>query len=206
MITFAIILGILFLILCLRLSLVVRYDAAGFLVQARIGPVRAIVYPLKERSEAQKEKDKAKKAEKKRKKQERLEREKDEPRETGGSVEKLKAGLSIVGPILRQVRRRLIIRELCLHYTAAMPDAAMTALAYGGAHAAVSALLPMIRHNFTVKKQDIQIHADFERTENLVVLRVQVSISVWGALCLGLFALWKVIQSGLLTKSKVKVS
>jgi len=184
----------------------VRYDAAGFLVQARIGPARVTVYPTREKSEAQKEKDKAKKAERKRKKQEQKEKEKDKPVEKGGSVEKLKAGLSIVGPILRQVRRRLVIRELRLHYTAAMPDAAMTALAYGGAHAAVGTLLPMIRHNFTVKKQDIQIHADFERTENLVVLRAQVSISIWGALCLGLFAVWKVLQSGLLTKKKVKAS
>jgi len=38
--------------------------------------------------------------------------------------------------------------------------------------------------------------------EDVVFLRVKVSISVWGAICLGLFVLKKVRESGLIEKRK----
>jgi len=171
------------LLMSMRLALVVGYDGEGFSLLAWAGPlrIRILPRPLKGDRPPKKVKEKPEKV-----------------KEKGGTMEKLRAGLKIAGPIFSQVKRRLKISELTLHYTAGMEDAAMTALAYGGAHAAVSQILPLIRYHFRVGKQDIQIHSDFSSGENLVFLRVRISISVWGAIRLGIFTLGKLRESGLI--------
>jgi len=178
------------LLLATRISTTVQYDQSGLRVRAGFGFLRMTVYPRAEKDKKPRKKKKDKPEE-------------DKPPEKGGTVDKLKAGLSIIQPILQQVKRRLMISELTLHYTASASDAAMTALAYGGAHAAASQILPMIRQQFRVKRQDVQIRACFAEPDDTVFLRVKVSISVWGALCLGLFVLKKVRESGLLKKKPV---
>ena len=187
MIALLCILGAIVLLLITRLSFMAQYGEEGVLLRARIGPFGLTVYPRPEKK-PKKKKEKKKK-----------EKEETEPKvsQKGGSVAMFKAGLSMVGPILERVRRRLVIREITLHYTAAMEDAAMTALAYGGAHAAVSKILPRLRHHFRVKKQDVRILADFESEEDLIFLRIRLSITVWGVLCLGLFSLREMKRSGL---------
>jgi len=188
MIAFAIILAVIILFLATRLSVTAQYDQSGVLVRAGFGFLRIKVYQSGEKEKKERKKDKPKKEK--------------PPHEKGGTMRKLRAGLSIIGPILNQVKRRLLIADLTLHYTASMSDAAMTALAYGGAHLAVSQILPIIRQQFRVKREDVQIRACFAETEDIVFLRVKVSISVWGAICLGLFVLGKVRESGLIAKKK----
>jgi len=194
MMVFAIIVAVIVLFLATRISVMAQYGQAGVLVRAGFGLIRLTVYPRKKKEKAQ---EKPKKEKKKKDKPEVT----DEAKEKGGSVEKLKAGLSIVQPVFAQIKRRLVISELTLHYTASMPDAAMTALAYGGANMAASNLIPMICGQFRVKKRDIQIRADFDGgVEDIVFVRVKLSISVWGALCLGLFVINQVRKSGLLER------
>ena len=190
----ALILALILLFLSLRISFSAQYSQTGLLLRAGLGPVRITIHPRpkKEGAEPKKrvKKEKPKKAE--------------APEEKGGSIDKLKAGLSIAEPIVSQIKRRLVISEIIIRYTISTPDAAMTALAYGGAHMAISALLPMIRYHFRVKKQDIQIGASFDGGDDRILLRVKLSISVWGAIRLGLFAFKKVRQSGLLKKSPIQ--
>jgi len=181
------------LILPMRLRLTAQYDKSGPMVYAWAGPVRTQIYPRVKVQPRER-----KKPEKKQESQGDQLKIVWEALKEGGTMQQLKAMLSAIGPILGQFRRRLAIRELTLHYTVATKDAAMTALAYGGAHAAVSKILLLLQIGGQVKKQDIQINANFENREDLVFLRVRLSMSVWGALCLGIFALRKMIQSGLL--------
>jgi len=183
------VLALLILVLPLRASATAQYDQSGVLVRAGFGFLRIKVYQSGEKEKKRKKKDKPKKEK--------------PPKEKGGTMRKLRAGLSIIGPILKQVRRRLLIADLTLHYTASTSDAAMTALAYGGAHMAVSQILPIIRQQWRVKREDVQIRASFDEVEDVVFLRVKVSISVWGALCLGLFVLKKVRESGLIGKKEI---
>lgn len=190
MVIFLCILGAFLLFLMIRVSVMAQYGQEGPLVRAWFGPVGITIYPRPEKKPKEKKKEK---------KEEKEEEEEPEAAPKGGSVALFRAGLSMVGPIVRQVKRRLVIRELILHYTAAMEDAAMTAFAYGGAHAAVSTILPQIHHHFRVKKQDIQIHADFEgREEDTIFVRLKLSISIGGALLIGLVALWQLKKSGML--------
>ncbi|MCL2562744.1 MAG: DUF2953 domain-containing protein [Oscillospiraceae bacterium] len=185
----AIILAVIFLILALRIRLVVRYDHAGAAIRVWAGPVRIQVYPRPDKGpeDRKKQADKPKKEPK-------------EPHEKGGMAEKLKAGLFVIGPIFGQVRRRLVISEITLHYTACTDDAAKTAMVYGGASAAVSQMLPLIRHHFRVKKQDVKIRADFSGGGDTVFVRVKLSVSVWGAVRLGIFTLKKLREAGLIQK------
>jgi len=186
------VLALLILAFPLRMSVTAQYDQSGVLVRGGVGPLRIKVYQSgeKEKKKARKKKDKPKEAE-------------PHEKEKGGTMRKLRAGLSIIEPVWTQVRRRLVISEISLCYTASMSDAAMTALAYGGAHMAVSQIMPVIRQQFQVKREDVQIRACFAEVEDVVFLRVKVSISVWGALCLGLFVLKKARESGLLEKKPV---
>ncbi|MCL2568728.1 MAG: DUF2953 domain-containing protein [Oscillospiraceae bacterium] len=188
------ILGLFILIQPLRVGVMARYDAEGFAAFARVGPVQIKVFPMKKGPKKEKKPKEAPPPE--------------VPEETavseGGSAEKLQAALSIIGPIWEQVRRKLLFNEITLHYTAATDDAAQTAIRYGAASAAVSKMMPMICGNFRVKKQDVQIRADFVSGEDKVFLRVRLSISIFGALCLGLFTLIKLKQSGLIMKGANK--
>jgi len=177
------------LILSLRIRLVAQYDRDGPTVNVRVGPVRMTVYPRPEKGPEDEKKKKPKKKP-------------EEPPEKGGAVDKLRAGLSIIGPIFGQVKRRLTISEITLHYTVSTDDAAQTALVYGGAHTAVGQILPMIRHHFRVKKQDVRICADFSGEGDRVFLRVKFIISVWGAMRLGIFTLKKLRESGLIAKGE----
>jgi len=184
--------GIVLLLLPMRIRVRAQYDKGGPLVYAGVGPVRVKVYPRPEEG--------PKKEKKEKKKKDKPEKEPEEPVETGGPMEQFKAGLSIVGPIYAQVRQRLVFSEITLHYTAATDDAAKTAMRYGGAHAAVTQILFLIRGQFRVKKQDVQIRADFESEQDLIFLRVGLSVSVWGAMRIGLFAYRKARKSGLIQK------
>ena len=187
---------ILFLLLLpLRASVMAQYGHTGFLLRAGLGPMKVTLFPGAEKGSKKEKKPKKKKEPE------------DTSAEQGGPAERLKAAFSsieaksvfsIIGPILRQVKRRLVIRELTLHYTVALEDAAMTAYVYGAAHAALHNILPRLRYHFRVKQEDIQVHASFQETADLVFVRAQLDITVWSALCLGIFSLVKVLQSGLL--------
>ena len=185
------ILAFILLILAARIGVMVQYSQDGLFVYALAGPVRVKVYPRPEKG-PKKKKEKPPKAP-----------DEEKPKK-GGAAHKLKAGLSIIGPIMAQVKRRLVISELILHYTVATDDAAKTAFLYGGAHVAVSQILPMLRYHFRVKKQDVRIGADFDSGEDLVFVQVKIVISVWGALCLGLYTLIKLKESGLIQKGETK--
>jgi len=188
----ALVVALFILSLPLRMRLMAQYDKDGPLVFAGLGPVQIKVYPRPEKG--------PKKPKTKKEKPKKEPEPEAEVPPKGGTVQQLKAGLSLIEPTWRQIRRRLIISEITLHYTVATEDAAKTALLFGGAHAAVAQILPMIRQNFRVKEQDVQIRADFESGEDLVFVRVRLAISVWGAVCLGIGTLLKAKESGLLSK------
>lgn len=155
------------LILFLPLTLSVRYDHAGLRASAGIGFLRVSVYPRKRQKRERPPKDSKPK---------------------GNSIKQFKAGLSLIRPIFSKLRKRLIVRRLCLHYTAATEDAAQTALTYGAAMAIVNSFLSIVRYNFRIKAQDIQIQADFESAEDSIFVHVILSLNLLNTLRLLLVA------------------
>lgn len=155
------------LILLLRLGVTAEYGEAGLLAYARIAFVRIKLYPRP----PEKEKKAKKKKEKKKKEK--------EEEEKGGQVQKFKAWLEIAGKLLSNVKRRLKIKRLTIHYTAASDDAARAALIYGSANMAVASLLPLIENSFRIEERDIRIDVDFRQKEHSIYAKGIISISVW---------------------------
>lgn len=186
-------LALLLLLAPVRVGAVGQYSKAGLAAWAKVGPVRVRVWPRPQREKPKKERER--------------QPEEPEPEDEiteGGTIDKLKAVLAEVGPILGQVRRRLVFSEITLHYTASAEDAATTALAYGGANMAANNIVSMLRHGFQVKRQDIQIHANFNGDGDTVFLRAGLRISVWGAACLGIVTFRRLRRAGLIKLPKLR--
>jgi len=190
------------LILALPIGLLVRYDADGARAWAKVGFVRVSLYPAKEKSEKSKEKATRKKREKARKKEQ---KKAEKPKTKGGGFRKFRAGLSLVRPIFRQVKGRLTIRTLTLHYTAGSSDAAKAAIRYGAASAAVGTLMPWFNRHFRIKKQDVQVNVDFTGSEeDVIFFHAHLSITFWGALRIGIFAAIRAYRAGLFEETPEK--
>jgi len=187
-------LALLLLLAPVRVGVVGQYSKAGLEAWGKVGPVRARVFPRPRREKPKKESG--------HEPEEEPEHE-DETKE-GGAVDKLKAVLSEISPILGQVRRRLVFSEITIHYTASAEDAAVTAFAYGGANIAVNNILSMLRHGFKVKRQDVQISANFCGEGDTVFLRAGLRISVWGAICLGIFTFRRLRKTGIIKLPKLR--
>ena len=171
----AIIIAILVLIALLRLGVSAEYGADGFAVSATAGPFSVPLFPRKEKpGKAGKKALKKAKAKKKKKK------EKPKKERPGG----LDAFLAMVPPIkkaLSRVKRRLLIKKLTIHYTAAGDDPAMAALYSGAANAAFGALAPILDNNLRIKSRDMRARADFISGEQAIYVNAAISMAVWEA-------------------------
>lgn len=87
---------------------------------------------------------------------------------------------------MEQFRRALRIDRFLLDCVIATEDAAKTAMAYGAAAAGVGMFLPLLEENLRVRKKDIQITCDFEKTESQIFLEIQVSALVFQLLIIGI--------------------
>lgn len=165
-------LGILLVLLALsqvRLWGRVHYDREGLALWLGLGPIRRQVYPRRARGAARAEGDKPGK------------------RGPGGPTAPIRKLLPVVGEAAGRLRRRIRVDELRLEVTAAGGDPARAALAFGGVNALIGMILPVLEHNFTVKKRDIRTAVDFRQSEPTVSLRAQLSLRVGQAVA---FALW----------------
>jgi len=191
---FLILLPFILLLLPMRLQLLAQYDQNCPGAHVWLGPLRVFRYPGPKK-EPVKEKEKKEKPKKEKSNSAEILQEAFKERKL---LEQLKAGANMAKAIFAQIRRRLIIRELTLHYTVATQDAAQTALTYGRLHAVMGNLLGLLRSIFRVKQEDVRLMADFEREKSQIFFRIRISITVWSVLYLGLFTLRQVRKSGLL--------
>ena len=168
-----VLLGLVLLLLFLLLLPVrarVRYDGT-LRLWAGYGPVNLKLLPKKENTgnEAAPKKPKKKKKEKpapeegKKKKKLSL-----TPAEI---MDYLHIALDAVG----KMRRRLLIPHLQANIVVGGKDAAAVALTYGRMVAGISALYPVLDRNLRIRKTDISVDADFDKTKIEALLDVTVS-------------------------------
>ena len=86
---------------------------------------------------------------------------------------------------LKRVRRSLAIDLLILHFKAATPDAARTALLYGRVNAILGALFPIIDSGLNVREREIETSVDFTAEKSTVYLRVVIVFQIWELLYIG---------------------
>jgi len=83
--------------------------------------------------------------------------------------------------MLSRFRRKLLIKELTIHYIAGSEDPAKAAMAFGSAYAVFGAILPVLENNFRIRKRDLRASADFESKQPEIYAVASFSLAIWEA-------------------------
>lgn len=172
------------LIGCLSVGVDARYDAEGFFLSAKLGPVRLRLLPRKKK---QKKKSKPRKTASKprRDTQPRTQR---TPLLSGGLssiMRLLELGCQVLGDLRRKLRVETLTLFVCVP---GADDPAKAAINYGRAWAAIGAINPLLERLFIIKKRDIQPTLDYNTTTLQVQARLVMSITIGRALALAVRA------------------
>ena len=178
MLALAITLAVIILISLLRFGVIVEYSKEGFRLWAKAGFIK---FELLKEGKKKKPKKKKEKKEKK------------DVNILPGSLSEFMVMLKSVLKMLGRFKRRLLIKQLTLYYSAAGEDPAKTALQFGISNAAISLIVPLIRKNFRVKKLDLRSWFDFTSTEQGIYVKAKLSIAVWEVFY-ALFALFPILK------------
>jgi len=186
MMALAITVTALVLIALLRFGLIIEYSEAGFQAWAKAGFLKLRIS----------DKDKEKKPKKEKK-------EKDFKEMLPGSLSEFMDMLRAVSNALGRLKRRLLIKQLTLHYTAAGNNPANTAILFGAANAVFGAIEPVLERNFRIKHRDLGAAADFITEEQGIYAKINISIAVWEVFYV-LFALLPVFTAAFKSKPNTK--
>jgi len=173
------ILLLLFLLSLIRVGVFVEYSADGLVLKALAGWFRFAVFPGPELTPDQKARREVKKAARKQKKAgkkaAKAEKEERSEQKKGGALDKLRQALPPLIKALKRLRRRLVIHELILHYTAASDDAFQTAVTFGRVSAGMGGLVPLLENSFEIRKRSLTASADFLTDKPTVYLRARMT-------------------------------
>lgn len=175
MTTLCIILAVIVLIALLRFCVTAEYSAGGIEVRVKVGPFSVFTFPGEEKSDRKKKKDKTKE------------------KKPGGAKAFLEMLPSIKESLLR-LRRKLFVKRLTIHFTAAGKDPAAAALSFGAVNAAFGAVTPVFENNFRIRRRDFQAFADFDRDQPSIYVNAVLSVAVWEAVYV-LIALLPILKS-----------
>lgn len=171
----------LWLISLVRVGGIVEYSEQGVLVRLRIGPFRVELFPEKPKEVKPPKPKKEKK------------RELPALKEPVPLKEKVGGGLALFQELLPvaleaagKLVRRLRIDELVLHLTWAAEDPADAVMGWGAAQAAVGTIWPLLDSYLDVRKRDVGVAVDFERTEPIVYARGSLTYTIGQLVSLGL--------------------
>ena len=190
MLVFAIIISIFIVLALLRFGFIVEYSEVGFEMWVKAGFLR-----LRLKDKDEKKKPKKKKPKKKKEKK---------PGKKGpGSLSEFFNMLRAVKKALDRLRRKLLIKQLTLHYTSASDDPSKTALQFGAANAVFGAIIPVLERYFKIGRRDLRTAADFTAKENGIYAKIVVSIAVWEVIYI-LSALFPLIIAMAKSKPDIK--
>ena len=188
---FLIVLLVLWLIGCIRLKGFVEYSEEGILAQLRVLWFKITLFPAKPKKESAGEPKKPKKP-KKQKKPKEPKKPKEKPRDerpltekVGGLWDLFRDALPMVCEAAGKLLHKLRIEELVLHLTWAAEDPADAALGYGAGEAALGAVWPLLDRTFDIRKRDVGVAVDFERTSPVIYARALLSFTIGQLVSLG---------------------
>jgi len=179
MLAVSIVFAFLVFLALLRFGVIVKYDVDGLSVFARLGMLSFKILPQDKKTVKPVKPKKKPKKEKK----------------PGG----LKAFLDMLPGIKRalgRLKRRLLIKNLTIHFTAAGDDPAKTAMSFGAANAVFGAIVPILENSFRIKNRDFRAAADFDSTQPGIYVSAAVSLAVWEAVYIVFALLPALIGSG----------
>lgn len=166
MIAAAIVLVLLLLICFLRTGATAEYTDAGFALDVYLGPIRFSLLPYRKK----KERGKTKKPKEKKVQEKKM---------IAGRLSILRKELPSINKTIEKLRRKLVIKELTIHYIAAGADPAEVAIYFGAASIGYGIILPLIENNFKIKERDLRASVDFQAMEPFIYVRAKLSLAVW---------------------------
>ena len=161
----------LFLLSRIRLGGDARHQEGVFSLQVLLGPVKISVFPAKKPGKMKPKQEK--KPPKPKKKLVKTEAKKPK-RKLPPVGDLLMLALEAAGALKRKIR----IDELTLHLTWAADDPVDTAQGFGKANALLGIIWPLIDHNFHVKKHDLGVAVDFDRTSPEIFAHGRLTLTV----------------------------
>lgn len=168
-----IILILLALLLLLRVGVIAEYSEAGAEVALKVVPFSFRIIPGREKSvKEKKEKKKIKK--KKNKDKEKAKR--------GGSFDMFMELVPQALDMLGAFRRKLLIKDLRIHFVSAADSPYSAAMNFGYASAAVGMVLPLIENAFNLKHRDITTDVSFTDKSSTIYLKADISILIYQVL------------------------
>ena len=162
-----IVFAVLYLLIRIRLGGEAEYREGSFSLRLFLGPIKFHILPGDESG-------KKPKKEKKTSKETSEQPNPKEKRKLPPVGDLLMLALEAAGALKRKIR----IDELTLHLTWASEAPADTALGFGKANAALGMIWPLIDHNFHVKKHDLGVAVDFERTSPDIFAHGRLTLTV----------------------------
>lgn len=168
MLVLAIIVAFLVFLAFLRVGVIAEFSESGLRAFAKVGPIKKTVFTTEKRI-----REKPKRVKKAKKKKP------DEEEKKPGRLSELKAHIPAAKKALSRLRRKLLIRDLTIHYIAGGGDPASVALGFGGASAAFGLVTALLENAFRVKRRDLRTAADFSRDEPYIYVRAVLSLAVW---------------------------
>lgn len=170
LIVVGVVLAALLLLSLVRVGAVADYSAAGFVLKIRVGALRFTLFPMKPR--------KKKKADKPKKPTEPPKAPAPPEPRRGGGLELVKQFLPLLAEAAGRFKRKVRIDRLDIDLTVACPDPAMTAVAFGGANAALGMMVPLFENNFNVKERNVRTRVDFDRETPAVAVLAAMSLTI----------------------------
>ena len=181
LIILALVAAVLVLISLIRLGVQVIYVPSGLTVKVKVGPVRVTVLPRRKKRPKQERKEK--------------EKEKGQPERSGGDVlGQIRRALPLIAEAAGRLRRKVQLDRIYLDVTAAAPDPASAALAFGGVNAAIGMIWPLVEQNFNVVDRRIRTQVDFEASHPAASLDAAATLTIGQALALAVWLAPKLPQ------------
>lgn len=163
-------LGIIVLLAMLPLGVSLRYRQDGLRVWALIGYLKISVYPFR-KTEKKKKADPAPEPKAKTGAPA-------EPSTGGGSWRDFLPLVQVLLDFLKDLRRKIRVRNMVLHVTMAGEDPCDLAVNYGRMNIAMAGLLAQLDRFFVIKKQSVLLRCDFDAEETVVSAQLDVTITV----------------------------
>ena len=175
MLALAITISAIVLIALLRFGVIMEYNDAGFILWVKVAFAR---FKLLSGDRKKKSKKKEKKAKSIR----------------PGSLSEFISIVKAIKNALIRMRRRLLIKQLTLYYTAGGDDPSKVAILYGTANAVFGAIIPVLEKIFRIKRRDLQASLDYSASEQGIYAKIIVSIAVWEVIYV-VFALFPIFTA-----------
>lgn len=166
-------LGIIVLLAMLPLGVSLRYRQDGLRVWALIGYLKISIYPFRKSDNKGKKK--------------KTDPAPEQASKTGAPAEQSAGGgswrdflplVQVLLDFLKDLRRKIRVRNMELHVTMAGEDPCDLAVNYGRMNIAMAGLLAQLDRFFVIKKQSVWLRCDFDAEETVVSARLDVTITV----------------------------